>query len=111
MKRNILILFFSLFFLKGYCTFSDPNLFILDEGSLDIEFVELNKLEKYVEQNQGITLSELLKYNNHIISFLPDLSSNTPPSMDNMFTLEQKVLGCVIESLCCCLIGGAIMFN
>ena len=68
MKKLLLILFFGLFSMAGYCKFSDPDLFKLDEKSLNAEFAELNKLKNYVSLNQGITLTEILENNKNIIN-------------------------------------------
>ena len=67
MKKILLAVFISLFSIAGYSNISEPDLFKLDEKSLDIEFAELNKLEDYVLLYQGITLTEILKSNKNII--------------------------------------------
>ena len=105
MKKILLAVFISLFSLTGYSNISDPDLFKLDEKSLDIEFAELNKLENYVVLNRGITLAELLIYNKNICAFLSGINTGSPSPMDLMFALDENSSSVCAGSLCCCLLG------
>ena len=49
--------------INGLVFSKNSNHFILDENKLAIEFAGLNKLENFIEKNQGITLVEI--ENNH----------------------------------------------
>jgi len=105
MNRMLLALFLVLFTFSGYCNVPYPDLFKLDEKSLNVEFAELNKLENYVISNQGITLNELFKNNNVLTCFLNKESTSSPTPMDVMFTIDDMDWGAFAWGFCCCPCG------
>ena len=75
MKKAILFASFMLAVFSTQAIAGDARLFDLNEDQINAEFTELNELEVFVTENDGITLSQLRESNNALALNL-NLSNN-----------------------------------
>ncbi len=68
MKKVLLITGVLILFITNSLFANDADLFEYDESKINTELNELNELENYVNNNQGITLSEMLNNKNSLVT-------------------------------------------
>ena len=86
MKKNLILIIILLFSIHGQAMATEINHFILDENKIAMEFSALNDLEKFIDKNQGISLTEI---ENH----QPNLLSGFIAKPNNFKGMEQTFRG------------------
>lgn len=76
----------------------DESVFVLDQGALNSAMQELNELESYLEQNQGVTYADLAAAGSNLILNVSDNSN--PMGMagggDDLLGIPPFLWGCVL---------------
>jgi hypothetical protein len=74
------------------------SIFTLDEGTLDAAMQELNELESYLDQNEGVTYADLATFGSSLIYNISD--SSYPMGMkgeyDDILHIPPFLWGCVL---------------
>lgn len=69
---------------------NNAGLFTYDEELITAEFAELNELERYIEQNEGVTLTQLQLSN---IPLVKNISYNTANPFNPNYTFDDPLFG------------------
>jgi len=89
MKKLLLFASIMLAVFSTRAIAGDAQLFDLNEDKINAEFTELNELEKFVTEHDGITLSQLRESNNALVLNL-NLSNN---GIAGLMMFEEPPLG------------------
>lgn len=97
---------FTLFLCTIHAVFAATPNFKLDENSVQAEFSELNKIESFVIQNEGITLSELQENHADVVADIELIEeTSTVLSMGEMPLVGGFWWGC-----CLGIVGLALVY-
>ncbi|MEA3496380.1 MAG: hypothetical protein U9R42_10135, partial [Bacteroidota bacterium] len=109
MKKNILFLFLSFFFLSNLVFASNADLFSYNKEKILDEFSKLTLIENYVLQHEDATYTKL-KINNPNIDFSLNPNLSPIPNKFNMtYDIDETIS--VIMSLACCLLCGIYIWR
>lgn len=78
----------------------------LNQSSLEKEFEQLNKIEQYVEANEGITLSEIQAKNTELLDNVTLTDSTTSFTMAS----DMPLLGAFWWGCCLSIVGLALVY-
>lgn len=90
---------FSVLCLSFTMAFAEENPALnYDAQNVNDEFAQLNKIEQYVQQNEGVTLEELKRENNNLLEniSLSNESAIVAEDASNLFGIPAFWWGCVI---------------
>jgi hypothetical protein len=103
MKKLLSIALVLVLTLTGRVMASDAELFKVDDQKINSEFADLNKLENYVNANEGVTLEEVQANNVNVLDGLNEnpesfqgMGSTLRGGGDSPLGIPPFVWGCVL---------------
>jgi hypothetical protein len=87
MKKLLMFLSFALF-IAGSSMAGQAELFAYNQDALEVEMADLTSLEKFVVENPGVSLSDLIASENKLVSGIANTNA-----FFGMESMNERVLG------------------